>query len=116
VTDRERFFVDFTFDRQVTGNLERAYQTLESWLRTYPRGEAPNSALRLLGGLSTPGTGRYERAVEASVKQIAIDPDFGLSYGSLASTYFLLDRFDEAAHMLQRASERKLESPILFMI
>src|SRR6185436_10600457 len=65
VTDRERFFIDFTYDRQVTGNLEKAYQTLESWLRTYPRGEEP-SALSLLAGLSTHGTGRYERAIEAS--------------------------------------------------
>ena len=38
VSDRERFFIDFTYDRQVTGNLEKAYQTLELWLRTYPRG------------------------------------------------------------------------------
>ena len=116
VTDRERFFVDFTYDRQVTGNLERAYQTLELWLRTYPRGEPPSNALSLLGGLSTHGTGRFERAIEASLKQIAIDPDFGLSYGGLASTYFLLDRFEEAESVLQRASERKLENPILFMI
>jgi hypothetical protein len=28
-------FVDFAYDRQVTGNLERAYQTFELWLRTY---------------------------------------------------------------------------------
>ena len=41
VSDRERFFIDFTYDRQVTGNLERAYQTLESWAQTYPRGEQP---------------------------------------------------------------------------
>jgi len=116
VTDRERFFVDFTYDRQVTGNLEKAYQTLESWLRTYPRGEPPNDALSLLGGLSTHGTGRFARAIEASLKQIAIDPDFGLAYGSLASTYFLLDRFEEAERVLQQATERKLESPILFMI
>jgi len=27
VSDRERFFIDFTYDRQVTGNLEKAYQT-----------------------------------------------------------------------------------------
>ena len=39
VSDRERFFIDFTYDRQVTGNLEKAYQTLELWLQTYPRGE-----------------------------------------------------------------------------
>ena len=116
VTDRERFFIDFTYDRQVTGNLERAYQTLELWLRTYPRGEPPNNALSLLGGLSTHGTGRFERAIEASLKQIAIDPDFGLAYGTLASTYFLLDRFEEAERVLQRATERKLENPILFMI
>jgi serine/threonine protein kinase len=38
VSDREKFFIDFTYDRQVTGNLEKAYQTLELWLHTYPRG------------------------------------------------------------------------------
>ena len=53
-SDQEKFFIDFTYDRQVTGNLEKAYQTLESWLQTYPRGEQPN-ALGLLGGLSTMG-------------------------------------------------------------
>ena len=31
VSDRERFFIDFIYDRQVTGNLEKAYQTLELW-------------------------------------------------------------------------------------
>ena len=43
VSDRERFFIDFTYDRQVTGNLEKAYQTLELWLQTYPRGRATKS-------------------------------------------------------------------------
>lgn len=59
VSDRERFFIDFTYDRQVTGNLEKAYQTLELWYQTYPRGENPN-AQGFLGGLATYGTGRYE--------------------------------------------------------
>ena len=116
VTDRERFFIDFLYDRQVTGNLEKAYQTLESWLRTYPRGAPPDNALSLLGGLSTHGTARFERAIEVSVKQIAIDPDFGLSYSNLASSYFFLDRFEEAERVLQRAAERTLENPIIFMI
>ena len=44
VSDRERFFIDFIYDRQVTGNLEKAYQTLELWLQTYPRGRATKSA------------------------------------------------------------------------
>ena len=53
VSDRERFFIDFTYDREVTGNLEKAYQTLELWYQTYPRGENPN-AQGFLGGLATP--------------------------------------------------------------
>ena len=36
-SDRERFFITTMYDRQVTGNLEREQQTLESWARTYPR-------------------------------------------------------------------------------
>ena len=108
VSDPERFFIDFTYDRQVTGNLEKAYQTLELWLQTYPREKEPN-AQGLLGGLSTHGTGRYQRAIEASQIAIAADPDFVFGYGNIASSYYFLDRFAEAERTLQRASERKLE-------
>ena len=110
VSDRERFFIDFTYDRQVTGNLEKAYQTLELWLQTYPRGDEPPSPHDLLGGLSTHGTGRFERAIETSRKEIAADPDVAFGYGNLASSYFFLDRFPEAERTLQQASERKLEN------
>jgi tetratricopeptide (TPR) repeat protein len=115
VTDRERFFIDFTYDRQVTGNLEKAYQTLELWLQTYPRGEEP-SALTLLGGLATHGTGRFERAIEATLKEIAMDPDVGVGYSGLASSYFFQGRFEEADRVLQQAAAHNLENPILLLI
>ena len=109
-SDREKFFIDFTYDRHVTGNLEKAYQTLELWVQTYPRGGQPRPQ-DLLAGLSTHGTGRFARAMEASLKGIAADPDFALGYSNLAETYFLTDRLPEAERTLQRASERKLEMP-----
>jgi serine/threonine protein kinase/tetratricopeptide (TPR) repeat protein len=115
VSDREKFFIDFIYDSRVTGNLEKAYQTLELWLQTYPRGEAP-SPESLLGGLSTNGTGRFERAIEVSQKKIAGDPDFIFGYGNLAWSYFLTDRFSEAERTLQRASERKLEMPAFLIL
>jgi eukaryotic-like serine/threonine-protein kinase len=108
VSDREKFYIDFVYDRQVTGNLEKAYQTLELWAQTYPRGERPNPH-SLLGGISTHGTGRYERAIEASRKEIAVDPDYGMAYGNLAGSYFLTGRFAEAERTLQAAAERKIE-------
>jgi len=111
VSDRERFFIDFVYDRDATGNLEKAYQTLELWLQTYPRIGEPPSPHGLIGGLSTHGTGRFERAIDANRQQIAADPDSANAYGGLAQSYFLTDRFPEAESTLQRASERKLERP-----
>jgi tetratricopeptide (TPR) repeat protein len=110
VSDREKFYIDFLYDRDVTGNLEKAYQTLESWYQAYPRGENPN-AQGLLGGLATHGTGRYERAIEMAQRRIAANPDEAVGYGSLAQSYIFLDRLPEAARSLQRAAERKLDNP-----
>ena len=64
VSDQEKFLIDFTYQREVTGNLEDAYQTLELWRQTYPR--AVFMPLALLGGLFTHGTGRFERVIETA--------------------------------------------------
>ena len=116
VSERERYFIDFLYDRQVTGNLEKAYQTLESWLQSYPHGGDPPTPQDLLGGISTHGTGRFGRAIEMEQKEIADKPDFFFGYSSLASSYFFLDRFTEAESVLDRASERRLEEPSLLVL
>ena len=115
VSEREKFFIDFVYHRQLTGNLERAYEILELWLQTYPRGGQP-SPHSLLGGISTHGTGRYERAVETSQKEIANDPDFAMAYANLAGSYLLTSRFTDAEQTLQAAAVRKLELPRMFLI
>ena len=117
VSDWERFFIDVLYDRQVTGNLEKAYQTLELWYQTYPRGgdRDPPNPQDLLAGLSTRGTGRFERAIEMAQKEIAIHPDIPIGYGSLAYSYTFLDRFPEAESILQRASEHKLKGANLLV-
>jgi tetratricopeptide (TPR) repeat protein len=113
VSDQEKFFITFTYQREVTGNLEDAYQTLELWHRTYPR---DNLALSLLGGLSTHGTGRFERVIETSKESIAEDPNLVFGYHNLASTYFFLDRFPEAESVLQQAVARKVEEPYFLVL
>lgn len=110
VSDPERFFIDFMYHRQVTGNLEDAYQTLELWSRTYPRGEITANPKDLLGGLTTQGTGRFQETIETTQEGISIDPDFPISYSNLAQAYYFTDRFPEAQSTLQRASARKSES------
>jgi len=107
-SDRDRFFIATMYDRQVTGDLERERQTLESWAQTYPRDrDAPG----LLAGFATTATGRYELSIDAGEKSIAIDPDSTLAYGSVAFSHLHLDRLSDAEATLQRALGRKLDHP-----
>ena len=70
----EQFWIDTFYDRQVTGNLERQQQTMESWARTYPRDPTP---LGLLAGTATISTGKYELSIAAADRSLAIEPDRG---------------------------------------
>ena len=72
-SDAERFHIETFYDRDVTGNLEREQQTLETWARTYPRDPAPTHCSRV----SPDSTGQYELAIAETDKAIALDPDRG---------------------------------------
>jgi serine/threonine protein kinase/tetratricopeptide (TPR) repeat protein len=110
-SERERYFIDFLYDGLVTGNVEKGYQTLETWYRMDPRDGDPPTPQGLLAGGPSQFTGRFERGIEAGQKEIAVHPDVSFSYGTLALSYFYLDRFAEADAILQRAAERKMGNP-----
>jgi eukaryotic-like serine/threonine-protein kinase len=112
-SDRERFFITAMYERQVTGNLEKAAQTLELWEQTYPRDVLAHG---LLSGFSNQGLGHYEKSIEEAQKALVIDPDLTPAYVNLTSDYFYLDRLDEAGNTIHRASERKLEIPELLLL
>jgi tetratricopeptide (TPR) repeat protein len=106
VSDRENYFITFTYHRQLTRNLELCRQTLESWTRKYPRDLHPHG---FLSGFTSPGTGHYDRAVEEGQKAIELDPDFAIGYENVAFAYVYLNRLPEAEALLHKASERKIE-------
>jgi eukaryotic-like serine/threonine-protein kinase len=105
-SDRERFFIDFSYYRIVTGNLEEAHQTCDLWGQTYPRDPRPHG---FLGSSTSTGLGRFEKAEEEGKKGIDLDPDNPFGYGNLALNYIFLDRLTEAEGALQRAAERNVE-------
>jgi eukaryotic-like serine/threonine-protein kinase len=111
-SDAEKFIITVHYHLDVTGNMERAQQTCETWAQTYPREMQPHG---LLSGAIYPVLGRYESAVEEGKKAIELDPDFGLAYNVLALSYQAVDRMGEAENTLQRASNRKLEIPDLLV-
>ncbi|MEO8592583.1 MAG: protein kinase [Candidatus Solibacter sp.] len=112
VSDRERLFILFLYDRQVTGNLQKELETLESWVQTYPGDFLP---LGLLGGWGARGTGQYEMGIRNTEQALQINPDLTPAIASVIELNICLGRFAEAAAALQRAAERKLVNPLYLL-
>ena len=115
-TDRERFFIDASYNMQVTGNIEKAEEICELWARAYPHElDRDMNPYGFLAGIIDPILGKYERALAHSKKMLDLDPDFAISYNVLALSYQQLNRLDQAEQVLDQASARHLELPDLLV-
>jgi eukaryotic-like serine/threonine-protein kinase len=109
-SDRERFFITAYYEGRTTGNQEKARQTCEEWAQTYPWDVSPHS---FLSGFIHPVLGQFEQALDESEKTIQLNPDNGIGYLNLGYNEFALNRIAGAERASQRASERKIDTPLL---
>ncbi len=111
-TDGERFFIEFSYETQVTGNLKDAQRTGEAWVQTYPRVlQAPT----LLSGLYQ-NLGNLTRSAELGRRALQMNPDFPFDYPNLAWTYLFMERYDDAEMIVQQAADHKIAVPDLFIL
>ncbi len=89
----EKFNIEYSYNRNVTGNLEKAWDTVTLWRQTYPR---DSKGFSLSGGYAANGTGRFEPALAATDQAIVMTPELPVEYANRAGLLFRLDRFDEA--------------------
>jgi DNA-binding winged helix-turn-helix (wHTH) protein/tetratricopeptide (TPR) repeat protein len=106
--EEEKLFITESYDHQVTGNLEKAGQTCELWIESYPRAPVPHS---FLSGYISLNRGNYAKSIDEAKIAIGLDPDVAITYSNLALSYVSMGRIDEAEDVLRRASERNLEIP-----
>jgi tRNA A-37 threonylcarbamoyl transferase component Bud32/tetratricopeptide (TPR) repeat protein len=112
-SSREKFYIAHAYDRQVTGNLERAAQTCELWTSTYPRDAEAHT---LYSAFTTKGTGNYLKSIEEAKKAIDADPDFPPAYWNLAYSDMFLDRPEDAKGVLRAAAQRGIETSDLLIV
>ncbi len=111
-TDPERFFITFSYQTQVTGNLEEAQRTGESWVQTYPRVlQAP-----ALLSAAYQNLGKYERSAELAKRAVELNPDFPFGPINLAWAYLFLEGYADAESTVRQAAEHKLAAPDLFIL
>jgi tetratricopeptide (TPR) repeat protein len=107
-SDHERFFIVASYEMQVTGNLEKAEQTCETWAQVYPT-DAGTYGFR--AGLILRVFGQYDKAVENAEHLVAIHPDFALAYHFVALNDIALGRYKDAQQIGKREAARNFNIP-----
>ena len=112
-SDNEKFFITAYYDGRATGNQKKAQQTCEAWAQAYPREWSPHA---FLSGFIYPVLSEYEKAAEEAQRTIELAPDFGVGYAHLGYSSVNLGRLGDAEDAARRASERKVEIPLLALL
>jgi serine/threonine protein kinase/tetratricopeptide (TPR) repeat protein len=106
VSEREKLDISADYYGIVTGDLEKANQTLEMFAQTYPRLSIPHLGL----AINYASMGFLERALSENLKALSSTPIPGFLYGNLMINYVSLDRLAEAKAIYPQVLARNLDA------
>ncbi len=107
-SEREKLTITGVYYSSVTGELDKAAQTFQEDIKSYPRDGPPYDAL---GGVYAQ-QGQYEKAAEITRQSLAVAPGYVFSYSNLANYVLALQRFDEARPIIHEALARNMDDRI----
>jgi tetratricopeptide (TPR) repeat protein len=108
-SEREKLVITATYYLTVTGELDKAAQTYQQQIESYPRDDGAHLGLGAVYG----SQGQYERAAEAYRQSLRLAPDGVGAYEDLASSLLSLQRFEEARQIIHEAQVRKLDDFVM---
>ena len=107
VSERERFYIESTFQAYVTENLEAAGKIYETWMQLYPRDDVPANSLANIYGV----LGEYDKVVQLKQESLKREPSNPATYMGLIGAYLALNRFDEVRATIAEARARSIDFP-----
>jgi eukaryotic-like serine/threonine-protein kinase len=107
-SEREQLLIASNYYRNVTGELDKAAQTFQEQLESYPRQTGYNDLGIVFGQL-----GQYEKAAEMAKQSLRLIPDELADYANLVNDTLALQRFDEARQIIHEALARKVDDFLL---
>src|SRR5207237_8400035 len=103
---REELEIESQYYGYVTGELEKAAQTYQKTIESYPKSPAPYGNLSMVYSQR----GQYEKATELAREVLRVFPNFGgEAYEGIAEDLLPLQRFDEARQILHASLDRQLD-------
>jgi serine/threonine protein kinase/Flp pilus assembly protein TadD len=104
-SEREKLVITADYYSTATGELEKAADTYEEWISSYPHEYRAHLDL----GLVYSALGSYSKGCDAYRESLRIAPDAGGPYSDLSNSLLALQRFDEARETLRQAQARKVD-------
>lgn len=105
VSEREKFEISARYYEYATGEMDKLIEVAELWKQTYPGDAIPHNLL----ALSYHAIGRYEKVLEETLEAIQLNPKFYGAYSNRATAYIRLNRFAEAAGIIEQAFAHNLD-------
>jgi tetratricopeptide (TPR) repeat protein len=111
LTERERLSIESNYYLIGSGELVKAEQVYELYVKTYPRDTGAHLDL----GFTRWSLGSYERALPEYREALRLDPDDVRNYTNVAGDLINLSRFDEARDVLRQVQARELNEELLWV-
>ncbi len=108
-SEREKLSIAAEYYRDVTGELDKAVQTYQEEIGSYPRDPDAYNRLGVMFALR----GQYEKATEITREGLPLAPDRGYWYAHLANYAIALQHFDETGKIIREAQARKLDNVVM---
>jgi tetratricopeptide (TPR) repeat protein len=105
-SEREKLGITAHYYQLVTGELDKAAQTFQEMIESYPKESAGYNNL----GIVFSSQGKYEKATEVTRQAAHLAPDRVSIYGNLANYTLALQRFDQTRQIIHEAQARKLDA------
>lgn len=112
-SEHERFFITWLFHRNVTGNMEKAWEAVQAWAQAYPRDFL---AQGLCAGFSSTGTGHFHEALEHAAIAAELNPSSQFSALNIGYAHLLLDEFEAAETAIARRSDLPDFLPLRYVL
>jgi eukaryotic-like serine/threonine-protein kinase len=104
-SEREKLAISAQYYLHVTGELDKAAQTYQEAIESYPRDWTAYGSLSIVFGQQ----GQYEKAAEVTRQALRLTPDRSGNYVNLANYTFALQRFEEVRQVIHEVQARKLD-------
>ena len=108
-SERERLEITAAYYVSVTGELDKAAQTYQEEIESYPRKAIAYNNLGNVYSLQ----GQYEKAAEVTRESLRLVPNSIIWYVNLADYAFALQHFDETRQIIHEAQVRKMDDYLL---